>query len=59
MYKETPIICPYCEKDTGYTEERLMHYVLQSDLKCPHCQKVIIHANYAVCSSMASGSKEE
>ena len=59
MCRETKIVCPYCNKDTAYTEEGLRHLVLTADLKCPHCQRVIIIANYVECSSMAWGCSEE
>ena len=42
MYREHPIICKHCGKDTGMTEEQFMYMVLQEDLKCPHCLKVVI-----------------
>ena len=40
--RETPIICPNCERDTGYTEEQFMHCVVDGDIRCPHCQHIII-----------------
>jgi len=45
MNKKTPIICPKCGKDTGYTEEQLMFYVLTTDLLCPHCGEIVIAVN--------------
>jgi len=42
MKKETSIICPKCGKDTGYTAEQLMFYVLTDNLLCPFCGEVII-----------------
>lgn len=45
MYREHPIVCPSCGKDTGMTEEQLMYLYIQNDLCCPHCNKVVITAN--------------
>jgi len=51
MYKKTPIICPHCKKDTGYTQEGLMFCVVTEDLKCPYCQKVVVPANKTLFDS--------
>ena len=45
MYKEHPLVCPHCNKDTGMTQEQLMYLYLENDLNCPHCGKVVIYAN--------------
>ena len=42
MYKETQIICPNCNKESGYTLEGLMHMVIMNDLTCPHCNSVVV-----------------
>lgn len=42
MVKEHPIICIYCKKDTGYTQERFMFCVIEEDILCPHCGEVVI-----------------
>lgn len=41
--ENTPIICRYCSKDTGMTEEGFTYLVLKEDVKCPHCDKIIIN----------------
>ena len=43
--KKNEILCPHCGKNTGYTHEGLMFLVLQDDLKCPYCNKIVIFAN--------------
>ena len=48
MLRSKPIICGSCKKDTGYTEEQFMFYVATSDILCPHCGAVIIHANNGI-----------
>ena len=45
MVKDTPIICPHCKKDTGFTEEGFMFYVITNDILCPHCGEILIKAN--------------
>mgnify|MGYP006274581455 CR=1 FL=1 len=45
MVREKPIKCPHCNKNTGYTQEQFMFYVVTSDILCPHCGEVIFHAN--------------
>ena len=48
MLRSKPIICGSCKKDTGYTEEQFMFYVATSNVLCPHCGAVIIHANNGI-----------
>jgi hypothetical protein len=36
------IICPYCQKPSGYTQEGLMFFVITYDLCCKHCGKIVI-----------------
>lgn len=50
MNIEHPIICPHCNKDTGWTQEQFMHCVLTDDLLCPHCGKVVIAVNPIIFS---------
>lgn len=44
MWTPTSIICPGCHKDTGYTSEQFMYYVISHDILCPRCGFVIIRA---------------
>ena len=44
MYLEQHIICSHCQKDTGYTHEQFMYYLMTHDILCPHCREVIFHA---------------
>lgn len=44
MVRNHPINCQHCKKNTGYTEEQFMFAVITSDILCPHCGLVIIHA---------------
>lgn len=48
MVRNKPIICGGCNRDTGYTEEQFMFYVATSNVLCPHCGYVIIHANNGI-----------
>jgi len=59
MNRYTPIICPKCKKDTGLKAENFTNIVLTSNVKCPHCQYVLIYANYVECSTMAYGTESE
>jgi ribosomal protein S27AE len=45
MVKEKKIYCPSCKKETGMTEESLRYLCITEDLKCPHCNAVVIVAN--------------
>lgn len=45
MVRTHPINCPDCKKDTGYTTEQFMFYVITCDILCPHCGEVLIRAN--------------
>ena len=40
----TPIICPHCHQDSGYTNEGIMFLVIYYDLLCKHCGKVVVSA---------------
>jgi hypothetical protein len=42
MNNQNPIMCPWCKKDTGYTQEQFMYCVITHDILCPHCQYVVI-----------------
>ena len=42
-FNRTPIICPHCNTESGYSTEGLMLYVLTSDLHCNNCGEVVIH----------------
>jgi len=42
---ETPIICLHCKMPTGWTEEGLLFFVIEYDMHCPHCDKIVIYAN--------------
>lgn len=42
------IKCPHCKKNTGYTQEQFMFAVITSDILCPHCGEVVIHANNGI-----------
>jgi len=42
MVRKHLIICPHCNKHSGYTQEQLMFYVLTHDLKCKHCGEVVV-----------------
>ena len=55
MVKNTPIICYSCDKDTGYTQEQFTYYFVSHDIKCPHCQAVIIKANKVTYNANLSG----
>lgn len=45
----TPIVCEFCGKESGYTKEGLMFYVIHFDLQCKHCGRTIIYASNIVC----------
>jgi len=45
MYSEHKIKCPHCKKDTGYTVEGFMYCLIENDILCPHCNRVVIKAN--------------
>jgi len=45
---QTPIVCPSCGNDTGFTQEEFMHYVATTDVLCPHCGCVILSANNGI-----------
>ena len=45
MYREHPIVCPHCKKDTGMTEEQFMYAYIDHDLLCPQCGQVVIAEN--------------
>jgi len=47
-YNNTVIVCQYCHKNSGYTEEGFRHYVIFSDIKCKNCGKVIVHYNNGI-----------
>jgi DNA-directed RNA polymerase subunit RPC12/RpoP len=36
------IICKHCGKDTGKTYGQFMHIVLYHDIRCPHCNGIVI-----------------
>ncbi len=48
MYKVTPIICPHCNKESGYTQEGIRFLVILNDLLCKRCHKAVILANNGV-----------
>lgn len=41
---EPPIKCPYCKRDIGMTQEQFTFLVIEHDILCPHCGKVVIQA---------------
>jgi len=43
------IKCYKCKKDTGYTEEIVIKKEIKEDIKCPHCDAVIISAEKNYC----------
>jgi hypothetical protein len=45
IVRNHPIICPHCGKDTGFTHEQFMFYVITHDIICPKCGKIVIAAN--------------
>ena len=42
MYQQTPIICPHCNKHSGYTQENMMYFVMTCDLYCMNCHGIVI-----------------
>ena len=58
MVREKPIKCPHCKKNTGYTEEQFMFAVITSDILCPHCGEVVIHANNGIEFNTQQSSKK-
>ena len=42
-FNETPIVCPHCEKESGYVKEGLMLFVVVEDLRCKNCGEIVIH----------------
>ena len=48
MLQDRPIICQHCKKKTGYTQEQFMFAVITSDIRCPHCGEIVIHANNGI-----------
>jgi len=48
--KKHPITCPYCGKDSGFTEESLMYYVIpQGGIHCKNCGKLILEGQQIFC----------
>jgi len=43
LLPDPPIICQHCQKDTGYTNRGLMHFVIpQGGLQCKSCGKTFL-----------------
>lgn len=59
MVQEKPIKCPYCKKNTGYTQEQFMFTVITTDILCPHCGEVIIRANGGIEFNGAQQTPEQ
>ena len=40
---DPPIICKHCQKDTGYTNRGLMHFVIpHGGLRCQSCGEIFL-----------------
>jgi uncharacterized Zn finger protein len=44
MVREHPIMCSACGKESGYTQEGLMFFVVSEDLHCKYCGEVVVVA---------------
>ena len=42
MTEETPLICPFCKKDTGWKRECLRYLYIAEPFKCKFCENIII-----------------
>jgi hypothetical protein len=42
---KTPIICPCCKQESGYTQEDCMFLDITIDLLCKHCGEIVAFGN--------------